>query len=47
MLKLNAQNLQVVTELMRIMDQRKANGILDPADYNRSKNLQLNIETAG
>ena len=46
MIRLNEENIQVVNELMRILDERKKNGVLDPADYNRSKNLQLNIETA-
>jgi outer membrane protein len=46
MMRLNTENMQVVNELMRILEERKRNGILDPADYNRSKNLQLNVETA-
>ncbi len=46
MMRLNAENVKVVDELMRILEERKRNGILDPADYNRSKNLQLNVETA-
>jgi len=46
MMRLNTENIQVVNELMRILEERKRNGILDPADYNRSKNLQLNVETA-
>lgn len=46
MIQLNTENIQVVNELMRILEERKTNGILDPADYNRSKNLQLNVETA-
>ena len=46
MMRLNAENIKVVDELMRILEERKKNGILDPADYNRSKNLQLSVETA-
>lgn len=45
MIQLNTDNLEVVNELLRIMTERKNTGILDPADYNRSKNLQLNVET--
>lgn len=46
MIRLNAQHAQVLNELVRILDERKRNGVLDPADYNRSKNLQLNVQTA-
>lgn len=46
MLRLNEKNTQVVNELMRILEERKRSGVLDPADHNRSKNLQLNVETA-
>ena len=46
MLRLNEENMKVVNELMRILEQRNKNGLLDPADHNRSKNLQLNVQTA-
>jgi outer membrane protein TolC len=46
MMRLNMENIHVVNELMRILEERKKMGVLDPADYNRSRNLQLNIETA-
>jgi outer membrane protein TolC len=46
MMRVNAENIKVVDELMRILEERKRNGILDPADYNRSQNLRLNVETA-
>ena len=46
MARLNAENIQVVNELMRILEERKRRGILEPADYNRSRNLQLNVEAA-
>jgi outer membrane protein TolC len=46
MMRLNMENIQVVNELMRILEERKKIGVLDPADYNRSRNLQLNVETA-
>ena len=46
MMRLNREHQQVANELMRILEERKKNGILDPSDYNRSKNLRLNVETA-
>lgn len=45
--KLNEENLETVTELVRIMADRKEAGILEPAEYNRSLNLKLNTETSG
>jgi outer membrane protein TolC len=44
--QLNQENIETVSELVRIMNDRKEAGILDPADYNRSLNLKLNTETA-
>ncbi len=41
--KLNLLNQDVTSRLMHIMEERKQNGILNPADYNRSKNLQLDV----
>ena len=46
MIHINAENIKVVSELMRILEQRKQNGVLDPADYNRFRNLQFTVETA-
>jgi outer membrane protein TolC len=43
---LNQSDLLVTDELMRILTERRANGILNPADYNRSKNLQLDMQAA-
>jgi len=45
--KLNEENIETVTELVRIMADRKDAGILEPAEYNRSLNLKLNTETSG
>ena len=45
MIRLNGANIQIVNELMRILEERKRNGVLDPADYNRSRYLQMNLET--
>ena len=47
LIKLNASNLDVSGQLMKILEQRKSNGVLNPADFNRSKNLQLDIQSAG
>ena len=44
--KLNDENIETVNELMRILNDRKDAGILDPADYNRSLNLKLSTETS-
>ncbi len=44
--KLNDENIETVNELMRILNDRKNAGILDPADYNRSLNLKLSTETS-
>lgn len=45
-LKLNEENTETATELMRIMDARNQTGIVNPADYNRSRNLQLDVQSA-
>jgi outer membrane protein len=47
LVKLNAGNQEVVNELLRILQQRKENAVLNPADHNRSRNLQLDIQSAG
>jgi outer membrane protein len=44
---LNQSNQQVTDELLRILEERKKNGVLNPADFNRSKTLQLDIQSAG
>ena len=46
MVKLNQSNQQVTEELMRIMELRKQKSVLNPADYNRSKNLQLDVQAS-
>jgi outer membrane protein TolC len=45
LINLNKENLDVAGELIRVMEERKKNGVLNPADYNRSKNLQLDVQT--
>jgi outer membrane protein TolC len=47
LLQLNKSNQQVTDELLRVLEERKKNGVLNPADFNRSKNLQLDMQTAG
>ena len=44
LVRLNRSNQEVTGELMRILEVRKQNGLLNPADYNRSRNLHLDIE---
>jgi len=44
-LNLNEENEQTADELLRIMSQRNEQGVVDPADYNRSKNLSLDVKT--
>ncbi|MBS1587573.1 MAG: TolC family protein [Bacteroidetes bacterium] len=46
-LKLNDENVQTANELMQIMDARNKQGVLNPADYNRTKNLQLDVQSTG
>ena len=43
-LKLNNDNLRTTNELMRVMEERNKVGILNPSDYNRSKNLLLDVQ---
>lgn len=45
-LKLNEENEATADELLRIMALRNEQGIVDPSDYNRSKNLSLDVKTA-
>lgn len=46
-LRLNDENRAVADELLRIMDERNKAGVLNPADYNRSVNLQLDVRASG
>lgn len=45
--QLNDENENVMKELLAVMEQRKTNNILDPADYNRSQNLAADIVNTG
>lgn len=46
-LKLNDENVQTANELLQVMDARNKQGVLNPADYNRTKNLQLDVQSTG
>lgn len=46
-LALNDENVETTTELSRIMQERNNNGVINPADYNRSRNLELDAQSAG
>lgn len=45
-LKLNEENETTADEMLRIMTERNEQGVVDPADYNRTKNLSLDVKTA-
>jgi outer membrane protein TolC len=44
---LNMENQVVADELLRIITERKNAGVLNPSDYNRSVNLQLEVRSTG
>lgn len=46
-LGLNNENAETTSELSRIMDERNKNGVVNPSDFNRSKNLDLDVQSAG
>lgn len=45
-LQLNEENETTAAELLRIMTARNEQGVVDPADFNRTKNLSLDVVTA-
>jgi outer membrane protein len=47
LVNINKSNQEITDELLRILEERKKNGLLDPADYNRSKYLQLDMLNEG
>ncbi|PWT95370.1 MAG: hypothetical protein C5B52_18130 [Bacteroidetes bacterium] len=47
MIELNNENAKIVAQLMVVMQDRNKTGILNPSDYNRSRNLQLDVEAGG
>jgi outer membrane protein TolC len=46
-LMLNDENVETTTELSRIMQERNKYGVVNPSDYNRSRNLELDAQSAG
>ncbi|MBS1779647.1 MAG: TolC family protein [Bacteroidetes bacterium] len=46
-LKLNQENTETATELSRIMEARYKNGVVNPSDYNRTINLNLDVQVSG
>ncbi len=46
-LSLNNENAETTAELTRIMADRYQNGVVNPADFNRTKNLDLDVKNAG
>lgn len=44
-LVLNEENEETATELLRIMTDRDAQGVVNPADFNRTKNLVLDVKS--
>ncbi|MEZ5016962.1 MAG: TolC family protein [Flavipsychrobacter sp.] len=44
-LELNKENEETAVELLRIMSERNEQGVVDPADYNRTKNLLLDVKS--
>jgi outer membrane protein TolC len=47
LVQLNAESIRIAKQLMTVMDERKKSGILNPSDYNRSSNLELDVEAGG
>lgn len=45
-LKLNEENAATSDELLRIMTDRNSQGVVNPSDYNRSRNLQLDVQSS-
>ncbi len=45
-LELNVENESTADEMLRIMAARNEQGVVEPADYNRSKNLSLDVKTS-
>src|SRR5690606_34150552 len=45
-LELNIENESTADEMLRIMAARDEQGVVEPADYNRSKNLSLDVKTS-
>lgn len=46
-LALNDENAETTAELARIMADRFQNGVVNPADFNRTKNLDIDVKNSG
>lgn len=46
-LSLNVENAETTAELTRIMADRYQNGVVNPSDFNRTKNLDIDVKNAG
>ncbi|HLO71516.1 MAG TPA: TolC family protein [Flavipsychrobacter sp.] len=46
-LSLNDENAETTAELTRIMADRYQNGVVNPSDFNRTKNLDIDVKNAG
>jgi outer membrane protein TolC len=46
-LSLNDENVETTAELTRIMADRYQNGVVNPSDFNRTKNLDIDVKNAG
>ncbi len=46
-LSLNDENAETTAELTRIMADRYENGVVNPSDFNRTKNLDIDVKNAG
>ncbi len=44
--QLNKENERVTNELLQVMELRKKEGTVNPSDYNRTKNLSLDVQAA-
>jgi outer membrane protein len=47
LIEINKDNQAITDELLQILTQRKNNGLLDPADFNRAKYLQIDVTSSG
>lgn len=46
-LSLNNENAETTAELARIMADRYLNGVVNPSDFNRTKNLDIDVKNTG
>jgi outer membrane protein TolC len=46
LVRLSRANLDITDELLSVYESRMKNGVMDPAEYNRGRNLQLDVKTS-